>query len=61
MDLTPELPKSPAEVIDWTPQQAFATGACHYCAEVRPLRTEPFGHVLACRSCWEQVCYGEEG
>lgn len=54
MDLTP------AEKIDWTPEQAVTTGACHYCTQDRPLRMEPFGQVLACRTCWEQICYGEE-
>lgn len=45
---------------DWAPGRASTTGACHYCGDHRPLRTEPFGQVPACRTCWEQICFGEE-
>jgi hypothetical protein len=53
--MTPELPKA-----DWTPEQAVGLGDCHHCEKVRRLRTEPFGQTLVCRTCWEQICYGEE-
>lgn len=44
---------------EWTTEQAVAEGQCAFCARSTTLRIEPFSTNLACKSCWEAVCYGE--
>jgi hypothetical protein len=44
---------------EWTEHQSHDTGPCQCCAKNTRLRTEPFGQQLACKSCWEQICYGD--
>jgi ribosomal protein S27E len=33
-------------------------GSCGYCGTHELVFPEPFGQVDACRTCWEQICYG---
>lgn len=35
-------------------------GECHYCGHEGKVKREPFGGEGACRTCWEQICYGED-
>jgi hypothetical protein len=53
-------PVRTTELKDWTENQSHDSGSCHYCAKVTLLRTEPFGQRLACKPCWENICYGAE-